>query len=118
VTNSGKTAPLGTVTSMELHRRTGATYRQVDYWMRKGFIVPVKPAEGSGVALFYPESEVRVARAIRDYMKLGCEKYVQELSVAVRNAERGTQRVAVAIDGTVSYSFPTTSCVVIALDSE
>lgn len=28
---------------------TGVTYRQLDYWTRKGYITPAKPSPGSGV---------------------------------------------------------------------
>lgn len=54
-----------TVTDITLARvleRTGATYRQVDYWIRAGYLKV--DSWGSGVWRSWPEPEIEIARLI------------------------------------------------------
>lgn len=37
-----------TLSSFDVCALTGATYRQLDVWTRKGYVVPAQPATGSG----------------------------------------------------------------------
>lgn len=46
--------------------RVGATYRQLDYWARKGYLRPSQPGKreddyGSGFARRWTDEEIRVA---------------------------------------------------------
>jgi hypothetical protein len=43
-------------------QRTGATYRQLDWWCRQGYLSPGTP--GIGAVRDWPESEIRVAAAM------------------------------------------------------
>lgn len=55
-------APL--VSSAELCSRSGATYRQVDYWARNGILCPEVEASGTGTRRSYGADQVRRARAL------------------------------------------------------
>ncbi len=50
------------VSSAEVCRRTGATYRQLDYWMSHG-IIPGPPGPGSGYRRTIPADLVEPIRA-------------------------------------------------------
>lgn len=47
--------------SAEAMQRSGATYRQLDYWTRQGFLRPVG-GSGSGFSREWPDAEVAVLR--------------------------------------------------------
>lgn len=55
-------------TSTGLVEVTGASYRQIDYWTTRGWLVPLSiagmSATGTGNHRVYPASEVAVARAL------------------------------------------------------
>lgn len=55
---------LGLIGSHELAERTGATYRQIDYWRRTGRIVPVIDAQGCGSKVIFDEAIVPRVRAM------------------------------------------------------
>lgn len=40
----------------------GLTYRQMDYWVRQGYLRPIDPSPGSGSHRRWPEEERAVAR--------------------------------------------------------
>lgn len=40
----------------------GITYRQLDYWVRKGFLKPRRFGESSGISREWPPAELDVAR--------------------------------------------------------
>ena len=46
--------------SEQLATRTGLTYRQIDYWVRQGYLRPTG-GEGCGYPRDFPADEVRVA---------------------------------------------------------
>lgn len=46
----------------EVPEIAGISYRQLDWWVRKGYLYPTRPAEGSGYRREWPESEVAVAK--------------------------------------------------------
>lgn len=50
--------------SDEVHRLTGATYRQLDYWDRTELICPAQGAFGSGTARRYSAADVVKVRAV------------------------------------------------------
>jgi hypothetical protein len=49
--------------------RTGATYRQLDYWCRQGYLSPGTP--GTGAVRDWPESEIRAATAMARLTAVG-----------------------------------------------
>lgn len=60
-----------TVGSTELMRAAGMTYRQLDYWTRRGVLFADHPTPGSGAQRVYPADEVPVACALVRLMAAG-----------------------------------------------
>lgn len=57
------------LSSHEVCRRTGATYRQLDYWDRTGLLSPsLAPARGSGTQRRYSEADVTKVAIVRYLM--------------------------------------------------
>lgn len=55
-----------------LVKRTGLTWRQIDYWTRQGYLRPDDEwARGTGNARVYPDEEMRVALRMRDLTGVG-----------------------------------------------
>lgn len=44
---------------------TGATYRQLDHWVRRGWLHPTDPAPGNGYRRDWPHLEMQVAALMR-----------------------------------------------------
>lgn len=65
------TATIETIGGTDLCRRTNLSYRQLDYWVRVGVLVPSTPANGSGSQRRFPESEVRVVKVLCSLRDLG-----------------------------------------------
>jgi hypothetical protein len=60
------------LSTQEVCRRSRATYRQVDYWIRAGVIAPaIASANGSGTRRAFTEDQVRVVRLVADLAALG-----------------------------------------------
>jgi DNA-binding transcriptional MerR regulator len=73
------------ISSKELMRRTGISYRQLDYWERTGVITPsVQAAEGSGTKRGWSENDVAYVAAIVSFLDAG-----HTLESAVARAKRG-----------------------------
>jgi len=52
--------PKGSFASAEVCRQTGLTYRQLDYWCKKGVITPsVARAFGSGTARCWSKADIK-----------------------------------------------------------
>ena len=51
------------LSTVELCRVAGCTYRQADYWARSGVLVPSRPARGSGNVRGWSVQEACLARA-------------------------------------------------------
>ena len=50
----------------EVARHSGATFRQLDYWVRLGYVRPVRPSSGSGNARRWSEENLdRVRQIVR-----------------------------------------------------
>lgn len=54
----------------ELVQETGATFRQLDFWARQGYLRPVG-GEGSGRLRDWPGDEVRVAKVMTRLVQAG-----------------------------------------------
>jgi hypothetical protein len=52
------------VSAAELARRSGATYRQIDYWVRTGLLDSRQDGFGSGFTRWFDISEIPVAVAL------------------------------------------------------
>jgi hypothetical protein len=61
-------APYATSEVVEM---TGATFRQLDHWSRRGYVRPLNPTSGSGVQRQWSPLDIRVARALLSVSKLG-----------------------------------------------
>lgn len=98
----------------ELARRAGATYRQVDYWARKGLLREAQPAMGSGSKrLFNPQEEDRTRALAAVSYASGDARHAQGgahawwLLEAIASGpaegpwvvERGGVRITIEIDG-------------------
>lgn len=67
---------------------SGLTYREVDYWVRRGVLRPVVEARGSGSQRRFDPLEVRVAIVVRALRRMGAGLDVLA-EVAVQLRERG-----------------------------
>jgi hypothetical protein len=50
-----------TLTSSELIAASGITWRQLDWWVRAGYLKPSTPARGFGSVRRFPPSEAEIA---------------------------------------------------------
>jgi hypothetical protein len=48
----------------EVYKQTGATYRQMDYWCRVGYLRPAKEGEGSGYARLWSPVDIRLMKIL------------------------------------------------------
>lgn len=80
------TSPVTTLTSTELARLAGLTYRQVDYWAQSGLLRPCLPSRGSGTSRQFEPSEVHVARVVGRLSSIGVEgTLLRVIARALRN---------------------------------
>jgi DNA-binding transcriptional MerR regulator len=89
-------------TTMQVVARTGATYRQVDYWSRTGLCVPsIAEAGGSGTQRLYSADDlwrVAVCKALLDGgMSLTAVREVLDVA-CVHGAAMLTDKVAIHLD--------------------
>lgn len=61
-----------TYMSREVVRRSGATYRQLDYWCRAGLFGEQLRGRGSGRRRGFTEEDVKVARGLARLSAAGC----------------------------------------------
>jgi len=64
----------------------GVTYRQLDWWVSKGYLRPLNPSPGQGVAREFPEDEIQVARTMGRLVAAGIPPHIA-VKVARGNAE-------------------------------
>jgi hypothetical protein len=50
---------------------TGATYRQIDYWTRVGYLEPATPTPGSGTHREWTRHDLAVTRTILRLIRVG-----------------------------------------------
>jgi DNA-binding transcriptional MerR regulator len=55
----------------QLAAAVGVTYRQIDYWTRRGFVRPYVMDPGNGHPRDYPPSEIRIARDLAALVAAG-----------------------------------------------
>lgn len=77
-----------------VHLSLGITYRQLDHWVRAGYLKPEREQEGSGYWRHWPEEERRVGREMGQLVQAGLIP-----AVAHRIArDHGTRRVLAVLD--------------------
>jgi hypothetical protein len=59
--------------ALAIHTRLGITYRQLDYWVRIGYLHPEREREGSGHPRIWPDEEQRVAREMGQLVRAGLD---------------------------------------------
>ena len=95
--------PDGLLTSPEVCRMAGVTYRQLDYWIRQGWISPTVRATGSGSRRRFDPSTLRDITIIREFVTLLGNRQVHLAIDALnlwREAGRPDHRIlVVAADG-------------------
>jgi len=92
-----------TISSVEVCRETGATYRQLDYWSRNHVIEPVAHAGGSGYKRVWHPEQLPVIRAITALANMGCPQPI--LRRVARELEEhplwSTTRIVVDNEGVI-----------------
>lgn len=59
------------LTSLEVCRRAGITYRQLDYWCRTGVVEPLIDARGSGSQRRFTQAEADHVAGLARYLRMG-----------------------------------------------
>lgn len=83
-------------------RRTGATYRQLDYWTRRGYLQPV-PGNTSGLPRAWPRIEVQVAAKMVALIEAGLTAEAAA-DVARCSVTEHTDRVRISGEIVVEFS--------------
>jgi hypothetical protein len=63
--------PDGCLTSKGVVAATGITYRQLDFWVRQGYLKPLLASKGSGIPRAFSPSEVDVAVRMARFVAAG-----------------------------------------------
>lgn len=77
------------LSSTEFCRRAGITYRQLDWWVRHGALVPAVAANGSGTQRKLHESDVAFANAlgrVLSWVSTGPRPSLGPIAAAVRES--------------------------------
>lgn len=86
--------PDGHVTSSELITRAGITYRQLDYWVRTGLLIPANGIDpGSGFPRHFAAHELVVACLVKRLLDAGLSPRAA-FDHARALADTGTTRIA------------------------
>ena len=68
----------GNVSSAELQRLSGASYRQIDHWTQRGYLQDVPTLRrGSGIRREYRKREVNVAKLLVAMSNMGAMRFGQ-----------------------------------------
>jgi DNA-binding transcriptional MerR regulator len=84
--------PDGCVNGPDAAREAGITYRQLDYWTRRGYLEAERPGQGSGRDRLYNRSEIAIAKMAEAFRRAGLR-----LDVAFRTARELQDRPVVRI---------------------
>lgn len=102
------------LSTRDVARRAGASYRQLDYWIRSGVVVPDRAeARGSGSRRAFSEEQVRVVRLVADLSTLGATSAVLRRAAdwaALHPFESWHGLAFIDDDGFVSTEPPGGSC--------
>lgn len=78
----------------------GITYRQLDFWSRRGYLKASNPDCGSGREKHWPEAELRVADVMYRLTKAGLT--VKAAHTVARGQSELAPGVTVLVDGQVA----------------
>src|SRR5687767_8865965 len=68
---------VGGLTTTEVHQRAGVSYRQLDYWVRTGVVLPsVRMARGSGSPREWSARDADVVAVVARFARLGAQHEV------------------------------------------
>lgn len=93
--------PPDTMSALALATETGASYRQIDYWIRTGLLVSHQVAAGSGHPRAVPKTEVQVVRLVLALLRSLGAGPRQAFESARVLLEGGTLAVPVGDDATL-----------------
>lgn len=96
------------INSQEAARIAGATFRQIDYWIRTGLACPHLRDMGSGTRRRYQAGDVEVLHALAQLSALGCRDDRMAAAadaVGSRRVASEGERLVVLLDGT-TYRHP------------
>ena len=74
IRSQGEGIPL--TSTADVVKQTGATYRQLDYWTKQGWLKPDEPNPGKGQLRSWPNDEVRIARIMVCLVQAGLLPHV------------------------------------------
>lgn len=97
------------ISSAEMCKLAGCSYRQLDYWTRQRVVLPARPACGTGTPRRWSERQVRNVRLVTALAALGAQQAVLQRASAVadllpEDAWVGTAYVD--MEGIVTFSPP------------
>lgn len=79
------------ISSEQVVELSGATYRQIHYWVRLGYLRPENTGRGSGHPFSWPEEEISVAARIVRLLELG---FLLDAAVLLAREPSELQRAA------------------------
>lgn len=82
----------------EFCETVGCSYREADYWTRRGVLQPDHPQKGSGTQRVFSDVEMRVGAVVTSLRRMGMPLDVL-LDVADELRERGRWTGSLFIDG-------------------
>jgi len=88
----------GLISTVELCRATGLSYRQISYWAAAGVLQPEQPARGSGSQIGWNPADIRIARRLRTLTGLTPKVPVAlaaQVAAALTNADPDEPWVAI-----------------------
>lgn len=83
-------ADAGLRLSFDLCKAARITYRQLDHWVRRGYVRAYVPSEGSGTSRAFTEMEFQVATALGRLSEIGVlvgSPLANAVAEAIRNGE-------------------------------
>lgn len=94
------------LTSPEVCRLAGCSYRQLDYWTHEGVVAPTRPSSGSGTVRGWTVEEAAIVRLLATMAKLGCQLPVlRNVITALRSfPELWSGKVLITADGAIRPS--------------
>lgn len=101
--------PTAEISSVEMCRLTGCSYRQLDYWTRARVIVPAVESNGPGSRRTFTERQVRNVRMVVQLAALGAQHDVlvrASMAADLIPEASWVGTVFIEADGTLSLEAP------------
>lgn len=90
------------LSALEVCRRTGCTYRMLDYWVRLGIVTPALDARGSGTQRRFTLEQLPVIRLVQRLAEMGGLRHAERAVDAVERLPLplwGSYWLALPVDG-------------------